>query len=715
MEELSALNGTSSASNKGSYKLACDIDAKDQTFSPILYFGGTLDGDGFVIKNMTKPLFTSLAAGGTVQNLGLYNSNITAAGANSGALAMTCINANVKIENCWVENLTITSTQANAKIGSLIGYVTNNSLSINNCAVLNSTITSTGTGTCYVAGLVGYFSLSTNKIIITNTYAYNYTGTVNSGKTNTRCNVSSGDDDAKYVCLLSTTGSNTEEIGGKVNTKINANRKYFDHFALTEGATYSTRVTKADLETAIGNGNISINNQALIPSEGIEEDYPPIKSVTLKEGGELIDNSGTLSKITSEYALTVGQWNLRGIDVNETSLDSRFNNSQKASANDMAVVAYNYDAGNWSDGTYLSIKNGDQLVKGEGYFIWPFDAKPEDKSLEGEAASKGEKITLAVNGNIFTDNTISVTKTLSGDKTNEGYWMALANPYTAALKASQLAKDMQGEAVYVYNDGWSDNIKNTDLTIKPGQGFMVAFADKGEKTFTFSKPTEYESAAKKSSLDNSLMTFTCTAGGNENTVYARMNDKAENGFDKKDAFILLSSKDNGNAEPYFVVEQRKILKNEFKSLPYEVPVNFHTEKSVETDFTVGNVPEGIDVYIKDLTYGNMTLVSDGTSYRFTADEGENEGRFVIAFAEKKSAIDNDASEVNVSVINDNNRIQIKGYNLMNVKMINTLGMTVYNKDINSDWHQFDFNQPSGVYIYKVTTALGSKSGKIVIK
>jgi hypothetical protein len=98
---INSVSDLQAMSTSGSYTLCQDFDASSVNFVPIgTYsnpFMGTLDGNGFTIKNLTiisagadgfQGLFGSIGPGGSVHNLGLSNALVTnVTGAHTGVLA----------------------------------------------------------------------------------------------------------------------------------------------------------------------------------------------------------------------------------------------------------------------------------------------------------------------------------------------------------------------------------------------------------------------------------------------------------------------------------------------------------------------------------------------------------------------------------------------------------------------------------------------------
>ncbi len=129
-------------------------------------FTGTLDGNGFKIKNLQKPLFNLITNGGTVKNLTLEN--VVLDGKGRGALSNEAKLA--KINAVIVDRVNKTSS-SEGRNGGLIGN-TSMRTTIENCAVKNVNLN--GGYTQQNAGLIGY----AENTIVKNTYV---TGRVSSG------------------------------------------------------------------------------------------------------------------------------------------------------------------------------------------------------------------------------------------------------------------------------------------------------------------------------------------------------------------------------------------------------------------------------------------------------------------------------------------------------------------------------------------------------
>ena len=142
-------------------------------------FSGTLDGDGYVISNLTitsgglngNGLFGAIGVGGRVENLGLENINISSGQSQTGGISGYNYGT---IENCYVTG----SVSGVSTVGGLVG-LNGNTSGTEPGTIRNCYNTADVTGLDYVAGIAG----SNNSLV---EYCYNtgtveVTGTMSSG------------------------------------------------------------------------------------------------------------------------------------------------------------------------------------------------------------------------------------------------------------------------------------------------------------------------------------------------------------------------------------------------------------------------------------------------------------------------------------------------------------------------------------------------------
>lgn len=129
----------------GTYELTCDLDASKYNVDTLFdfEFRGTLNGNGYTIKNLNGSLFNTLS-GARIENLFVENANVTR---TRGIIANTATDTtltNVHIKDSSVDVKDI------KYIGGLIGETTR--VTIEKCSATNIKVNSNTTG---VGGLIG--------------------------------------------------------------------------------------------------------------------------------------------------------------------------------------------------------------------------------------------------------------------------------------------------------------------------------------------------------------------------------------------------------------------------------------------------------------------------------------------------------------------------------------------------------------------------------
>ncbi|MBP3253546.1 MAG: leucine-rich repeat domain-containing protein [Bacteroidales bacterium] len=480
--------------------------------------------------------------------------------------------------------------------------------------------------------------------------------------------------------------------------------------------------------------------------------------VIIRDGGSLsfnADNEEIVNAIKSatikvEQNLKTESWNLVGNISNNENYTFLDNNQGLTSgkAHDMAAVKWNYTKNDWGgDGD----DDDDYYAKaeetfGENYtsaFVWPFAGGLLGDYSESEAANADDlndtytKLLHTAAKEEF-NSKLEVTATNTGEytytldeNTIKGYWYSLYNPYFGKIKVKDFTDEnaVQGNCVYVYDGGAWQMLTATDGEIKPGQGFLVASEtseDKGaagdELNITF-KPSMLkkvvaagtETVTSKEAVNSQLITLTAQANGVKRQAFAVKSDNGKNGFDANDAYILFSSENGDMVEPYFTVDNRRLQTNVFKTLPYVCPIGFRAGKTSNVEFTIKNIPDGIDVAIVDLTTGEQTVM-DNNVFSFVAQQGNNSGRYVLKFyAGEVSLPSVENAADNICIRNENHQLFITAENLQSVDITDMKGQTVMQKTVSGNHASFALDNASGVYVVRVKTSEGQKSQKIVIK
>lgn len=453
--------------------------------------------------------------------------------------------------------------------------------------------------------------------------------------------------------------------------------------------------------------------------------------LVIEQGGELInetnDNNLGIIEIKTP-TLTKNTWNFIGAPL--TGTDGKYKlETIIPGTNDVSVSVFDYydeGAGAWS--TYWA--DIDTLIgEGEGFLVWPFANgeiafsnygdgmySPNADSDYSQYTYTGAPIYALNNENV------EVSKTLTY---NQGYWMALANPYTFKLDIAEFLDDNTSIADYIADDSqiqgrciYRLNSNNTFSPVFNGvlnvtEGFFVNFADNDNNitntlsaTANFNKGQRYTGTAK-ALVQRELVKLTMIDGENESELFFACNEEAKQGYDIFDANKLFSLAEV--TEPYFLTNEIPLVKEEVKSLPYYATMNVKSYKNKEVSFKATNVPEGVTVSIID--GGEIIDLSEDVVYTTNISAGENANRFKVVFKNSVGLLD--IKEWDIDITNNNRNVNVSSTeNDLQIEVYNALGQKVYEtKDYN-----FTLNQVSaGAYIIKAFNNKINESMKIIVK
>jgi hypothetical protein len=711
--QLRALSGQDIT---GNYILTADITLSNSNFTPIKSLSGTFNGNYHVIKNLNITatannvgLIGNLKGSGIIENLGLVGGTITATGKNNVGALVGVMNKSSQVTNCYAIGLTITG---NKIVGGLIGEMKGKgTTSVTN--VYSKNIVNGGVSSGGVVGKVG------GNTMVYNAY-YNNTGSGTSSTTG----------------IQLTTGTGTNSVSDFESNPSNyLTSGVFSVDAFTQNSGYPV-FSNQNISYAFING---ISTETEIPST---YDGTIPNPVIIKDGGSLIDSRTTAQKTANpinnveiQRQMKVGAWNLFGLTQSATTLVTNVLNNNVGTvsntAHDMAAVKYDYSTNLWNT-TYLGAIAGEgytNLTIGDGYFVWPLTTNIAGTTITPNDDYVIVSQTAAPYTSDITMNKTNITTPTGQTETNKGVWFALANPYMSSLKASEICSangitNTQGiNKVYVYNP--ASNAWETSTYIKPGYGFMVASAENaasliGKLTM---RTTNSKSMTEETTPSN--ITFTCQANNTTKEAFARIDNNASNGFDNKDAYVLISTNNTDLVEPYFLVENHAVLENIYKTMPYYSPINFHASKVSNTNLTVNNIPNDVTVSIIDLSNGNETALENGSTFSFVANEGENAGRFVAKFGNKNVGIDNTVAKDNVSLAiypnpaTTQTTLIVDGLtNNAQVSICDIQGRTINNYSINKGQSTLKINTEnlsSGVYYIRLISNNLTKTEKLVVK
>ena len=417
-------------------------------------------------------------------------------------------------------------------------------------------------------------------------------------------------------------------------------------------------------------------------------------NIRVKYAGNIINQSGqVITNAVIQKPVKGGQWNFIGLPI--AGGEQGIGISPLANvAGDIWALQYNYTSNTWND-QYLHWNETTKsyIGAGEGIFAWP-DA---DYTLNIEGT--------LVNGEVAVTKNIPLASTTG----TTGNWMALANPYPAAIKASSVANLAQGGVYYSY-DGTTWQTA-TNGTIPAGDGFFLNMTEAGEQTVTFT-PSMIDgyttTAAKSTPVERDFLTVSVSTNGYKVPVMFAKNEAATAEYDIFDANKMFG--DGSVAEPYLICNDIDLCKEEVNALPYTATMNIKSGEAQSVEIIAENIPEG---YTLTLVDGEEEIaMNQGDVYTVNIASGENADRFKLKIGEKNVSITDVEKVADLSIRNNNRNIIIEGGKNIRAEVYNTLGQKVYETTARN------FNiegVAAGAYVIKVQSGNAVQSHKMIIR
>jgi len=466
----------------------------------------------------------------------------------------------------------------------------------------------------------------------------------------------------------------------------------------------------------------------------VDGDFDSSGTITITSD---INNSGTFivkgmsnGEITYERGgLLANKWSIVSTPVSGQSIKEFVENS----ANDIRVnptvipnryaVAY-YDDSNVAGSKWVYyttddlVDNSITFEKGKSYIV-----------------SRGTDGAITFTGTLETS---SVTKTIAASE-----WNAVGNPYPAFLPINgngnanfimdNITKfDPEYVSAYVWDSSENKYIAKSlidaDASIAPGQGIFVRTTS-GVSDITFNeeqRSTQPVSGGVFSRVANTIpsIKLTATSEGIAVTTDVSYRENVTLGLDPgydignfdADNFDVFTRLLDGSSDKNYT----------YQSLPnsdYDnmiIPIGIKGVAGVEVAFSITslNLPEGMQVYIEDKEHNVFQIISETNSYKVQLSEAVNGvGRFYLHTQSKSLSTDVfDVKDINI--YNVNSVLIVEGItDNFDMELFNTNGSRIFSESIQGEGRN-SITLPSletGVYIARVTTALGTKDKKIIIK
>ncbi|WP_299125319.1 MBG domain-containing protein [uncultured Tenacibaculum sp.] len=352
-------------------------------------------------------------------------------------------------------------------------------------------------------------------------------------------------------------------------------------------------------------------------------------------------------------------------------------------------------------------------------------------------------VSRATNGSVTFTGTIETTDVAKSIVASE--WNAIGNPYTAFLPINENAGtnfinsnvskfNPANVGVYVWDNAQAKYVGKSLITgessLAPGQGFFVKAAV-GVSNVTFNQsqrkvqPLTGGNFSKGGAVVPSIQLLATSKGVTIDTnikYFENTTEGLDPGYDlgnyaraSFDVFTRFVGNDKGED---FTIQ----------SLPVEsvnrtvLPIGLNATAGAEVTFTVNynNLPEGVEVFIEDKEENTFTKLSSELNefYTVTITEKVNGvGRFYLR-TQQKAKVNTKINNVKIYNTSDNTLI-IEGISkgTFNMTLYAIHGAAVLSKTVEGKGRN-TVSLPdleTGVYVVRITSELGKKSKKIIIK
>ena len=324
------------------------------------------------------------------------------------------------------------------------------------------------------------------------------------------------------------------------------------------------KINEGERDTLRNTFEITTANRREVINDGV---------LVIEQGGELVNqtatNVGGIIEVKTK-SLPNDKWSFIGAPFAGYTLETIV-----PGAHDISISVFDYEQGQWSSrwATILT-----EVGAGEGLFAWSFASEPTTFTTYGDVYNYGDNHNGFVAGNtnsydfnvdplyaINNGDEIPVTQTVGAN--NNGNWMALANPYTFKLDIAEFLADqtnVQGGVSYRFDGTQWETINQGVIDVT--EGFFVNFASNNDpQTATFKKSQRYIPTPAKASAEREYVRLAMLEGEREVELLFAQNDEATENYDIFDANKLFSPIEI--AEPYFVVNNIALVKEEVNTLP----------------------------------------------------------------------------------------------------------------------------------------------------
>jgi len=330
-------------------------------------------------------------------------------------------------------------------------------------------------------------------------------------------------------------------------------------------------------------------------------------------------------------------------------------------------------------------------------------------------------------------------------------WACVGNPFPSHMPANLSANsqnilssnigslDPSFAALYFWNGSAYTPINNASsgLNIAPGQAFMVNMIDDDE-TFTFLKALQMHPSSTGAGLFRNNTTnsteqieLMVSNGSESRTTTFLYLDNATKGLD-----VGLDAGAFYNDTPSFALDSHLVDQNQgidftLQCLPtnsygsYKVPISLKVAANSVITFTASseNLPDDVDVYIEDTVENTFEKISENPYSVLINENISSSNRFYMHTAQPTLSNDELISQRIKIFTTDSKQLEIYGIDSSikkaDIILYSITGKAVLSHRLDIDMSEYKINLPnalvSGIYIARLTTNLGVKTQKLMIK
>lgn len=334
-----------------------------------------------------------------------------------------------------------------------------------------------------------------------------------------------------------------------------------------------------------------------------------------------------------------------------------------------------------------------------------------------------------------------------GDPAVPTGWHMLGNKYTCAIDLSQVttvAGDNIHNTIYLWDqatgdyltfnlNGAVDPANSFNGIIAPGQAFFYKVTADANNTITIPHGAKLHSTdvifmkkKNKKVLDNTL-SLKITGNGITNNMKVIFNSKLKNvteGFDSEYDAVKMYPFEEKTPELYTLTNTNALLATDVRPEEvmedYTIPMGFRVQTAGTYTIDVSEFTFAADfpVILEDNYTGERVELDNSSTYTFTSDAGQFDGRFSLLFNPMSvpTGIENNLTAVKIYTNKKDLYINLNTADLNNsrVEVYNLVGTKILDKELTSNQTVLSLDVQAGDYIVKVISGVETKVSKVFV-